>query len=337
MRHCTVFPLRSLHEEQFGPTRDSLKAFTLIEILVVVAIIALLVAVLLPSLARARAQGRMALCQSHERQFGVAATIFAAEHKNKILRSCGTYSQQPANSGKYANRYNWLGSVARMLGDKHNYTDANANKVPVEKMDVFQCPDRTLTHPGPYLDYVVNGLDSRGPINASCAPDITFGSWVEVTGAASLDLWKQPSDTIYITDAAREDEEANGRQNAGRLYSGRTANPPDPENFDVWTGGQVPAYPNPNGIDGLTIRPAAALRMHLGRGSNSVFADGHVALVTPPPLVSSDADPKVRILQFFLRKFGVRSASMNNPIKKYDNATPSYFITCRAGDPYFVP
>jgi len=56
-------------------------AFTLIEILVVVAIIALLVAILLPSLAKAREQGRQAVCGSNNRQIGIAMRIFAEEHK----------------------------------------------------------------------------------------------------------------------------------------------------------------------------------------------------------------------------------------------------------------
>jgi len=57
-------------------------AFTLIEILVVVAIIALLVAILLPSLENARESARRATCGSNQRQLATAATAYAAANRD---------------------------------------------------------------------------------------------------------------------------------------------------------------------------------------------------------------------------------------------------------------
>ena len=60
-------------------------AFTLIELLVVIAIIAILMAILIPTLHRAREQGQRAACLSNLKQLTVAWILYADDNDNKIV------------------------------------------------------------------------------------------------------------------------------------------------------------------------------------------------------------------------------------------------------------
>lgn len=63
------------------------KAFTLVELLVVIAIVALLMAMLLPALERAREQAKRVVCLNNHRQLMLAWNMYADENDGKIV--CG--------------------------------------------------------------------------------------------------------------------------------------------------------------------------------------------------------------------------------------------------------
>src|SRR3989442_15922974 len=91
-------------------------AFTLVELLVVIGIIALLVGILLPSLIAARRQARLIACQSNLRQLATACLLHAHDHRGymplagrvQLPESALTHAALPAGlNGNQRQRYTY--------------------------------------------------------------------------------------------------------------------------------------------------------------------------------------------------------------------------------------
>lgn len=67
-----------------SPSRRTARAFTLLELLIVTAIVGILAALLLPAFGRAKARARNAVCVSQLRQLGIATRLYAEDHDNRL-------------------------------------------------------------------------------------------------------------------------------------------------------------------------------------------------------------------------------------------------------------
>jgi prepilin-type N-terminal cleavage/methylation domain-containing protein len=144
--------------------------FTLVELMVVLAIIGILMSLLLPSLGRARRTARQAVCAQQLHQIGVAAALYSQENNGKILSA----SAVPDLHGLRG----WNEPLAPYLGINYDASDNQAYKI-FKGQGIFACPSSKVNNTklwsnggigwNPEVGHVLKGDGGSGIVNINKA------------------------------------------------------------------------------------------------------------------------------------------------------------------------
>jgi prepilin-type N-terminal cleavage/methylation domain-containing protein/prepilin-type processing-associated H-X9-DG protein len=239
------------------------KGFTLIELLVVVAIIALLIAILIPSLGKARDRAKVVACASNLRQFHTAIAVYDQQYDGIML-------PYVAAAGSFT-KYSWCGSdvLGPTLGLNTNGSGAG-NLYVIEKIQkMLICPAVIR----PPIDFTATVLSTTA-WGGCYAYNQTLGDCISGVGVIPQ-VFK--TDTANPTPGMTFVKRATLPNTQLVMMDDRDHPNKDDNGFTNITNLVTPIPNNPDS----TVSKGTAGTPHTGHKANMLFADGQIILGDP--------------------------------------------------------
>lgn len=232
------------------------RAFTLVEILVVVGIICLLAAILFPAFNRVRALGRRTTCASNLRQIGMALNQYAQDYKFYPKMADGIGMGESGGGGltrETASHNLWPDKIFPYVKQENIFV-CPSDPDHLYRLD---CPPDDMSnpdHPISFLgSYSLNAPYSEVHFNFTGSGSFNF--FYDPRLAPSPVRYTRPSSTILVCDGTNFSTNDIFNSSIGAFIS--------------------PGYMKPPAPDIPTLQSYGVPNRHEG-GINVAFADGHV-------------------------------------------------------------
>lgn len=262
------------------------KAFTLVELLVVIGIIAMLIAILLPALSKARGQAKAVTSLSNLRQIGIGLLQYRIESRGYYpVAAYASLSDRP--------RFRWADAIFPFLKNTEVYMSPSLNENERARMNKpFSHTCDPNTNPGTRPDSIYYG--GYGYNWQYLGNGRTPGG-IRVFQAREGTYIRASSQTIAVADS-------EGSKNGGSLLTSEGVYVIDPPlmSMDMGSRGsrKSSAIPGPGqygytgGNDGDPLHRAAPAARNNGRVA-VLFCDGHAEAMTPRQMddFNSDGQP----------------------------------------------
>lgn len=158
-------------------TKSKKRAFTLVELLVVIAVLGVLLAILLPALGRARGQATLIACQATLRQVGAAMLVYAQDNSGRLAVDRAMLG--PSFQDGYTN--------ATVLNSHRPFMDQVQSYINDEKL--WYCPDWHDTRFVYSTQNVQAGELGYFYFSVAQGPMVTQGAFVKKNTSLSKFMW----------------------------------------------------------------------------------------------------------------------------------------------------
>ncbi len=157
--------MRQAASDRQATSREIRRAFTLVELLAVVAILALLLTILMPSLERAREIAKQTVCLSHQHQVGVGIMAYSATFRMKFPGADGRISSShPDAAVREGGHHTWRHWFQYLWGPQYHILVSDDGAHPgfgeyaTQRTDAIRCTKSTQ---GTYGMYDSDNVDAN--------------------------------------------------------------------------------------------------------------------------------------------------------------------------------